>query len=70
MCGKGAGAAALTGLARYTLRAAATADPSPEALLRALNDAIIRDQTGPGPCDRYMTAIAACLDLGARGPGR
>ena len=37
VCGKGAGAAAVTSLARYTLRAAAVHDPDPVAVLGTLN---------------------------------
>ncbi|MDT7579299.1 MAG: phosphoserine phosphatase RsbU/P, partial [Pseudonocardiales bacterium] len=37
VCGKGAGAAVVTSLARYTLRAAAVHDPDPAAVLTALN---------------------------------
>jgi sigma-B regulation protein RsbU (phosphoserine phosphatase) len=40
VCGKGASAAALTSLIRYTLRAAAPYDPSPASVLRALNRAV------------------------------
>jgi serine phosphatase RsbU (regulator of sigma subunit) len=40
--GKGAQAAAMMGLARYTLRTAALTESRPSALLRTLNDAIIR----------------------------
>jgi PAS domain S-box-containing protein len=40
--GKGAPAAAMMGLARYTVRTAAMAETRPSALLRTLNDAIVR----------------------------
>ena len=40
--GKGASAAATTGLARYTLRAAAVQERSPSRILELLNDAILR----------------------------
>jgi PAS domain S-box-containing protein len=63
VCGKGAEAAALTALARYTLRAAAIADGAPKALMSSLNEAILRDQPGEAPGDRYMTAVTGCLDL-------
>jgi PAS domain S-box-containing protein len=63
VCGKGAEAAALTALARYTLRAAAIADGAPQALMGSLNEAILRDQPGDGPGDRYMTAVTGCLDV-------
>jgi integral membrane sensor domain MASE1/serine phosphatase RsbU (regulator of sigma subunit) len=42
VCGKGAPAAALTGLARYTLRAAAVDESRPSRILGVLNDAILR----------------------------
>jgi serine phosphatase RsbU (regulator of sigma subunit) len=40
VCGKGPEAAAVTGLARYTIRAAAMRDRSPARILSILNDAI------------------------------
>ena len=42
VCGKGAEAAAVTALARYTIRAAAVRRRSPAAILRWLNDAMLR----------------------------
>jgi sigma-B regulation protein RsbU (phosphoserine phosphatase) len=48
--GKGAGAAVVTALARYTLRAAAVRMPLPSAALAALNDALLADDT-----DRFCT---------------
>ena len=42
VCGKGPEAAAVTGLARHTLRAAAGHEHRPSLLLRILNDAMIR----------------------------
>jgi PAS domain S-box-containing protein len=63
VCGKGAEAAALTALARYTLRAAAISDGAPRALMTSLNEAILRDHDGAAPGDRFMTAITGCLDL-------
>ena len=44
VCGKGPDAAAVTALARYTLRATAIREPSPAEVLRTLNDAILRQQ--------------------------
>jgi serine phosphatase RsbU (regulator of sigma subunit)/anti-sigma regulatory factor (Ser/Thr protein kinase) len=44
VCGKGAPAAAVTGLARYTLRAAALRESRPNRALRLLNDAILRQR--------------------------
>ncbi|MFN2545446.1 MAG: SpoIIE family protein phosphatase [Actinomycetota bacterium] len=40
VCGKGPEAAAVTGLARYTIRAAAMRDTSPASILTTLNEAI------------------------------
>ena len=45
VCGKGAEAAALTGLARHTLRAAAMAGETPTRALTLLNEAMLRQQT-------------------------
>jgi PAS domain S-box-containing protein len=45
VCGKGADAAALTALVRYTVRALATADKLPSEVLRLLNDAILRQRS-------------------------
>lgn len=42
VCGKGAGAATLTGLARHTIRAAALRDPEPTAVVEVLNQAVLR----------------------------
>jgi PAS domain S-box-containing protein len=41
VCGKGPAAAAITGLARHTLRAAAFREPSPRAVLERLNRALL-----------------------------
>lgn len=51
VCGKGAEAAVVTALARYTLRAAAVQDPSPARSLSLLNDALLRADV-----DRFCTA--------------
>jgi PAS domain S-box-containing protein len=45
VCGKGAEAAAVTALARHTIRAAVVHDPQPAAVLRELNAAILRHGT-------------------------
>lgn len=42
VCGKGPDAAAVTALARYTLRATAIREPSPAEVLRRLNEAMMR----------------------------
>jgi PAS domain S-box-containing protein len=43
VCGKGPAAAAITGLARHTLRAAAFRERSPRAVLERLNRALLRE---------------------------
>ncbi len=61
VCGKGADAAAVTAIARYTLRAAAIqAEDGPEHALRLLND-VLMQQVSP---DRFCTVAYATLDLG------
>ena len=45
VCGKGPEAAAVTGLARYTIRAAAMRERDPSSILAILNDAIRRQRT-------------------------
>ena len=50
VCGKGADAAALTALARYTIRTAAMADRSPSEILALLNDAILRQRSDKRFC--------------------
>jgi len=57
VCGKGVHAATVTALARYTVRAAAMQDPSPASVLRALNEAIVRQHP-----DRYCTAVYARVE--------
>ena len=57
VCGKGADAAALTALARYTLRATARPDTTPSEALQTLNDAVLR-QRGDG---RFITVAYARL---------
>jgi serine phosphatase RsbU (regulator of sigma subunit) len=57
VCGKGVDAAALTALARHTVRAAAHGHESPAAVLEALNRAVL-DESRPG---QFLTAIFARL---------
>jgi serine phosphatase RsbU (regulator of sigma subunit)/anti-sigma regulatory factor (Ser/Thr protein kinase) len=59
VCGKGAAAAAVTGLARYTLRAAAIDEARPSRILELLNDAILR-QRAP---EEFCTVAYAGIDL-------
>ncbi len=54
--GKGAGAAALTGLTRHTLRAAAMFDSAPTAMVGTLNRALLSQRSARG---KYCT-VAAC----------
>ena len=59
VCGKGAEAAAVTALARYTIRTAAVRRRSPAAILRWLNDEMLRqDKSG-----RFCTITCVHLDL-------
>jgi PAS domain S-box-containing protein len=66
VCGKGAEAAAVTALARYTIRATAVRRRSPSAILRWLSDAMIQQGEAGG---RFCTIACAHLDL-ARSPAR
>ena len=63
VCGKGASAAAVTGLARYTLRAAAVKEPRPSRVLELLNDAMLRQRAPHEFCS------VAFVRLEANGPG-
>jgi PAS domain S-box-containing protein len=64
VCGKGAQAAALTALTRYTVRAAAMYEKDPSGVLRVLNEALLR-QRG----DYRFTTLAMCiLDLSGDRP--
>ncbi|MFF7239949.1 SpoIIE family protein phosphatase [Streptomyces collinus] len=59
VCGKGAEAAAVTSLARYTLRAAAVYSPDPSAVLRNLNTVLNHEYNGTDP--RFCTVIFGLL---------
>ncbi|MGW7608756.1 PP2C family protein-serine/threonine phosphatase [Streptomyces sp. NPDC054766] len=59
VCGKGAAAAAVTSLARYTLRAAAVYDPDPAAVLANLNTVLNHEYNGQDP--RFCTVIFGLL---------
>jgi serine phosphatase RsbU (regulator of sigma subunit) len=54
--GKGPGAAAITGLARYTMRAAATQNPDPVHVLSLLNEALLDGQ-------RFLTVAYIALRI-------
>src|SRR5205085_2539256 len=62
VCGKGPRAAAVTALARYTLRAYAVAGLRPSYQLARLNDALLR-QDAPG----FVTVALARLELSEAG---
>jgi phosphoserine phosphatase RsbU/P len=65
VCGKGAGAAALTSLARYTVRATAVHDSDPAAVLRTL-DAVIKQEHDDVDA-RFCTVVAGRLTPGGSG---
>lgn len=58
VCGKGARAAVLTGLARHTIRAAALNSPRPDDVLPVVNAAILRESGDP----EFVTMAYACLE--------
>ncbi len=60
VCGKGAEAAAVTALARYTLRTAAARRRSPAAILRWVGDAMLHQDAAGG---RFCTIACAHLDF-------
>jgi PAS domain S-box-containing protein len=66
VCGKGAEAAAVTALARYTIRAAAVRHRSPSAILRWLSDAMLQQNGEDG---RFCTIACVHLDV-SRSPAR
>jgi serine phosphatase RsbU (regulator of sigma subunit) len=68
VCGKGAEAAAVTAMARYTIRAAAVRRRSPAAILRLLSDAMLRHES-PETAGRFCTIACLQLDL-SRTPAR
>ncbi|PJE97308.1 hypothetical protein CUT44_13075 [Streptomyces carminius] len=59
VCGKGAEAAAITSLTRYTLREAAHHHDDPAEVLAALNSALLLD---PSVGSRYCTCVFGTLD--------
>ena len=63
--GKGPEAAAVTALARYTVREAAAHDPVPSAVLARLNEAVLSYQAEGG--DRFCTALVGRLRPTASG---
>ena len=63
VCGKGAEAAAVTALTRYTIRSAAARERSPAAILRWVDEAMLT-QNGAG--GRFCTV--ACVHVDVSGP--
>jgi sigma-B regulation protein RsbU (phosphoserine phosphatase) len=62
VCGKGAAAAVLTALARYTVRAEAARSPQPSTVLRAVHAALLRSHP-----DRFCTAVLAIVERAPTG---
>jgi GAF domain-containing protein len=62
VCGKGADAAGVTGLARHTIRAVAMQDRNPADILSRLNDALLTHQT-----ERFCTVCYVRLEPRPRG---
>ncbi|WP_371785347.1 PP2C family protein-serine/threonine phosphatase [Streptosporangium subroseum] len=67
VCGKGAEAAAMTSLVRYTLRAAAHGDPDPVSVLDSLNEALLAEYSPAYPF--YCTVLFGLLTVAAPGAG-
>jgi PAS domain S-box-containing protein len=63
VCGKGARAASLTALVRYTARAAAAHSAEPAEVVREMNAAVLDDEAD----DRYCSAVYARLRVAAGG---
>jgi len=66
VCGKGIEAAAVTALARYTLRAASLQTDVPREALQLLNDALLRQRPGD---ERFVTAVYVIARVMAGGIG-
>jgi PAS domain S-box-containing protein len=62
VCGKGAEAAAVTALARHTIRAAVVHDSQPAAVLRELNTAILRHGTDYRFCTALYVRLVPTVD--------
>jgi PAS domain S-box-containing protein len=60
VCGKGSEAAALTALARHTVRTASLHEPTPSRVLRVLNDGVLRRTSG----ERFCTVAYAYIRPG------
>jgi PAS domain S-box-containing protein len=59
VCGKGAEAASLTALIRYSLRALTLQEPDPRRALEQINETMLREDLS----ERFATAILAWIDL-------
>ncbi|MDT0386346.1 PP2C family protein-serine/threonine phosphatase [Streptomyces dubilierae] len=68
VCGKGALAAAVTSLARYTLRAAAVYDPDPAAVLSNLNT-VLHHEYSSADDPRFCTVVFGLLTPDTEGSG-
>lgn len=66
VCGKGAQAAAITGLARHTIRSVARREDAPETILTALNEALLADATGTQFCTVACALVEVDRMVGAR----
>ena len=64
VCGKGAGAAAVTALARYTVRAAAMRHEGPSQILGLLNEALLRQRTDR----RFCTVLFGHVSINGHRP--
>jgi serine phosphatase RsbU (regulator of sigma subunit) len=62
--GKGPRAAAVTGLARYSIRAAASRGADAREVIETLNSALLREERGR----RFLTLVYATLDLAGPQP--
>jgi PAS domain S-box-containing protein len=62
VCGKGTAAAAITGLARHTLRAAAAGERSPAQILRLLNGSLLRQVRDETFCTVALAVIRPAGD--------
>ena len=63
VCGKGSEAAAITALARYTVRAAAMHQEAPSQILAVLNEALLRQRTDK----RFCTVLYGRLERNGSG---
>ncbi len=68
VCGKGAEAAVITSLVRYTVRAATVQNSDPESVLRTLNTVLCQENSGADPrfCTilfGVLTSVGDCFEL-------